>query len=590
MVTRSNTHGATLALALLTGLAGCGGDASEAGGGGFGGTEGDGGAASISGGDDAGTGGDEGGAPPPEEEEEGDFRVPRASGRWVYSASESAGSVAVIDSETLGIEVVGVGRGPTVVAALDQAGHVAVLDQGSQDVAMLTTVSGATSVEIVPVSPGANALEPSPDGAFVVVYHDVDGPEMLGPGSDQELTVIDTQTRAAYEMTVGVHPRDVAFTSDGATAFVVTDDGVNVIPMADLAMLGKPDLIPAIDDPGMDPAKIEIQVAADEGFALARVDGQAQLFATDLQSAEQFSFDLPGIPTDLDLAADGSFAIVTLPALGASRFVELALPLQAGTVPAVYELPGEYVGLAHLSPDATTMLLYTTVDPTAQAPVDPALEGPGATTGTGSSTGSGGDGSGSTGGTGTTGSGGDGSSDDGGPMPPAEDPRQRVSIVRRQGSEWSEPTTLFVDRPVVSVGIAPDGANAMLLHEMDAQAGAGAAWAYTLLDLTKPFPVKKLQSIEAEPGPVLFTPDGARAVLLLRDDATGVQRVDLIDMRSFIVEALGLGSPPEGAGYVDATEKIFVSQEHPTGRITFIGADGAVQTVTGYRLNDAVKD
>lgn len=49
-------------------------------------------------------------------------------------------------------------------------------------------------------------------------------------------------------------------------------------------------------------------------------------------------------------------------------------------------------------------------------------------------------------------------------------------------------------------------------------------------------------------------------------------------------------SPPEGTGYVDATDKIFVSQDHPTGRITFIDAAGGVETVTGYRLNDAVKD
>jgi hypothetical protein len=89
---------------------------------------------------------------------------------------------------------------------------------------------------------------------------------------------------------------------------------------------------------------------------------------------------------------------------------------------------------------------------------------------------------------------------------------------------------------------------------------------------------------------VLFSPEGDRAVVLLRDDALGVQRIDRVDLRTFIVESLALGSPPEGAGYVDATAKIFVAQEHPTGRITFIDAGGDVQTVTGFRLNDAVKD
>jgi hypothetical protein len=141
----------------------------------------------------------------------------------------------------------------------------------------------------------------------------------------------------------------------------------------------------------------------------------------------------------------------------------------------------------------------------------------------------------------------------------------------------------------VAVGMAPDGTNAMLLHAMDPELAA-TPWSYTLLDLSKEFPIKKLQVVEAEPGPVVFTPDGDRAVVLLRDDAAGVRRVDLVDLRTFIVDGLGLGSPPEGAGYVEATEKIFVSQEHPTGRITFLDREGNVETVTGYRLNDAVKD
>jgi hypothetical protein len=256
----------------------------------------------------------------------------------------------------------------------------------------------------------------------------------------------------------------------------------------------------------------------------------------------------------------------------------------------VHDVEGEYVGLAHLSPDGETMLLYTTVDPFMAAPLRPgdryadALDPFAATGGSGSTGGSTGDAST---GAGSTDSGGD--TDGSGGVPPDLDPRQRVTIARRDGGSWAERITLFVDHPVVSVGMAPDGANAMLLHEQDPEQPA-TPWSYTLLDLSKEFPVKKLQVVEAEPRSVLFTPDGDRSVVLIRDDAAGVQRVDLVDLRSFIVDGLGLGSPPEGAGYVEATQKIFVSQEHPTGRITFLDRDGNVETVTGYRLNDAVKD
>ncbi len=566
----------------LAALAPACGDAS--GDAGFGGDESPTTAGGSGGPGEGGTGtGDAGMEPPSEMEDEGDFRVPRASGRFVYSASESSDSVAVIDSSTLAIDVVGVGRGPTVVAPLSTEGPVAVLDQGSDDVALLRTDdAGATTVEIIPSSPGANNLAVSEDGEYVFVYHDVDGPEELGPGSDQELTVIEIPTGQAYEMTVGAHPRDVVFDSAGSVAYMVTDDGVNVIPTADLAMIGKPDLIPVTDDPAIDPARLEIHVAADQGAALARIDGDPRLFATDLATGEQFTFDLPGAATDLDIARDSSFAIVTLPSLTGSRFIEVPLPVTAATELLEFPVDGEYVGLAHLSPEGSTMLLYTTVDPrSSQHPGLPDPHGPAF----GGSAGS----SGSSGSSEGSGSSGDGDPETGDEPPLDEDPRQRVTIMRRGDGDWAEQLTLFVDHPVVSVGMAPDGANAMLVHGEDPELPA-TPYSYTLLDLSKQFPVKKLQVVEAEPGPILFTPDGDRSVVLLRDDPSDVRRVDLVDLRSFIVDGLSLGSPPEGAGHVEATDKIFVSQEHPTGRITFLDRDSNVETVTGYRLNDAVKD
>ncbi|MBL4685079.1 MAG: hypothetical protein JKY37_10860 [Nannocystaceae bacterium] len=546
------------------------------------------------GGDDA-----DSGEPPPETEEEADFRVPRASGRWVYSASEATNSVAVIDSQTLAIDVVGVGRGPTVVAPLAEQGHIAVLDQGSDDVALLTTTETGTTVEVVPTSAGANNIAVTPDGEFAFVYHDVDGPEELGPGSDQEITVIEARTAVTYEMTVGVHPREIVFTSDAAIAYVITDDGVNVLPIDDLAMIGKPDLVPVVSDPGINPDTLEIQVAANEGVALARVEGESELFVTDLASTEQFTLELGGVATDLDIAADGSFAIAMLPSIAGSHFVELTLPLSGTPMLQEHAVGVEYVGLAKLSPDGGTMVLYTTNNPLlGGAPSDPRGDpqaGPvpgGSSTGGSGTSGSGTGGSGTSGlGTGGSGTDTSGSESDTGAdtEPPYDDPRLRVTIARRTDAGWDDQVTLFVDRPVTAVGVAPDGSTAMLLHEFD-DAVPLAPYSYTLIDLSKDFPVKKLQVVAAEPGPILFTPSGDRAVVLLRDDMMELQRVDLVDLRTFIVEGLGLGSPPEGAGFVDATEKIFISQEHPTGRVTFIDSGGSIETVTGFRLNDAVKD
>ncbi|WAS99357.1 YncE family protein [Nannocystis punicea] len=537
------------------------------------------------------------GDPPPETEDEGDFRVPRASGKYVYSASQTTDSVAVIDTSNLVIDVVEVGQGPTVVEPIPgqagDAGSVVVLDQGSNDVAVLrTSEAGATSVTIVPVTPGANNLAVSPGGNYVFVYHDVDGPEQLGAGSDQELSVLDVAGGTAYEMTVGAHPREIVFAPDDSAAYVITAAGVNVIPFAELGAVGKPPLLPVVQDPGIDPATLEVQIVAGLGIALARVDGEPWLAVTQLPGGELTVLDLPGVPTDLDISESADFAVLTLPGAGGSRFLEVPLPLGPGMF-VEHEVPGEYVGLASVAADGDTMLLYTTVDPFAltvsPAPDLPLVDDDHPVYGTSSSSTTGDDST--TSGTGddttTTTTTTTSTTGDDGPWP---DPRQRITLARREGNGW-DLVTLFVEVPVVSVGIAPDSRNAILVHGADPAAAAGAAaFSYSLFDLTPAFPLLKRQNTQAAPGPVLFTPDGGRAAVLLRDDAASVRRVDLVDLGNFIVEPLLLGSPPEGAGYVDPTEKIFVSQQHPTGRITFVDPQGDVQTVTGYVLNDSVKD
>src|SRR5690606_6232519 len=139
--------------------------------------------------------------------------------KYVYSASETTDSVAVINTATLVIDVVAVGQGPTVVQPIPgqpgDAGSVVVLDQGSDDIAVLRTdEAGATTRTIYKATPGANNRAVAPGGKYVFAYHDVDAPEALGGGSDQELTVLDLAGGVTHRMTVGAHPREVVFATD----------------------------------------------------------------------------------------------------------------------------------------------------------------------------------------------------------------------------------------------------------------------------------------------------------------------------------------------------------------------------------------
>jgi hypothetical protein len=485
--------------------------------------------------------------PPPEEEDEGDFRVPKASGPFVYSANAKTHRVAVIDTVSLVIDVVTVGKGPTVVEPIpgqpNGKGAVAVLCEISREVALIRTAGPAkNTVKIVPVSAGTNELAVTPDGAWVVAYHDIDGPEMPDLPTDQEISVLSPDAGETYELTVGAHPRAVEFSPDSSTAYVVTDDGINVVDLTDLSDAGKPDLVPVVMDPGIDPELLEIHVSAPVGHALARIEGEAWVVVTDLASGDQTEIVLPSVPTDLDVAGSGEFAVLVLPHAEGSELAQIPLPPAGPSDFALHGLGAEYVGLVDLAPAGDAMLLYTTVDPWAPQ------------------------------------------------VGPLGDPRKRLTIARDPGSGWGDRVTIFTEVPVTSVGIAPDGRNAILLHDEAPQLNQAAPWPYTLLDLESPFPIKKLQMAQAEPKPILFQPDGVRAALSLRDDGLLVRRVDIVALGSFIVEPLDLGAPPSGLGFVEETEKLFVAQEHPSGRITFVDAKGDTQTATGYELNDAVKD
>ncbi|MGB1700464.1 MAG: hypothetical protein ACPHRO_10950, partial [Nannocystaceae bacterium] len=239
-------------LALCANLAACAADSSDGeylGGAGDGyGTYGDSagnGEAGLTGADDgADDGGDTGSAsgdgdpvpPPPEDEEEGDFRVPETSGKYVYSASETTDRVAAINTDSLAIDVVDVGGGPTEVRSIPgqpvDAGAVAVLDVVTEDIALVrTSAMGQTTVELREVTPSANDLRVSADGAWVLAFHDADKGALTGPGSDQEVTLVSPSSENSEStfLTVGLHPRDVKFSPDSTTIFVTTDDGVNVI-------------------------------------------------------------------------------------------------------------------------------------------------------------------------------------------------------------------------------------------------------------------------------------------------------------------------------------------------------------------------
>ena len=79
--------------------------------------------------------------------------------------------------------------------------------------------------------------------------------------------------------------------------------------------------------------------------------------------------------------------------------------------------------------------------------------------------------------------------------------------------------------------------------------------------------------------------------LLLNDKEEDVRQLEVINLSSFRTESIRLGSPPDHIGFIpnDGNPRIYISQEHPVGRMTFIDeTSDEIKTVTGFELNSLI--
>jgi hypothetical protein len=101
----------------------------------------------------------------------------------------------------------------------------------------------------------------------------------------------------------------------------------------------------------------------------------------------------------------------------------------------------------------------------------------------------------------------------------------------------------------------------------------------------------KLQVTDIAATTFTITPDGSLLFLLFRDDPSFVREVHEVNAASFLVEKIRLGSPPISLGAVPSSERLFVNQEHPDGRITLIDwKTNEQRAVTGFELNSRIRD
>jgi len=472
---------------------------------------------------------------PPEQEQTANYKVPQGSGRYVFIPDETHNTVVVVDSETLDIKVVKVGSRPTQLVPLTETGAVMVINLDSDEVTIIRVASmdEITKVDL-PIRPDTNALAASPDGKYVIAFYDPQFAAESGPANtDQEISVLFTEPgqEKAVHMTVGMHPWRVAFNQAVTRAMVLTEEGINLIDLTQLDSIGIPPIVPLFTDQAYGPENVDVAITPDGSLAIARMDLSTQVLAVWLDgSQKRYEYVMPAEPTDLDIAEDGSYGILVLRSLNQLAFFNLPLPGSAEDSPFTYlDLGSPIVGVATIAPDGKQILLYTT---TAGTTLD----------------------------------------------------QQRLTLLSKTDAGW-ESRSVLLEKKIGSVAAGADSLTAVVIHQKGTSSSTEQPYSYSLV--TIPGLQVKFQQIPESPGQLLLTPDGDFAFLLLKK----AEQTEIVDLRSFIVNRLQLGSPPIAAGYAAGSDKVFIAQDHPAGRMTFIGVhDGSVKTVTGYALNDEISE
>ena len=559
-------------------------------------------------------------APPPEEELDFSYSQPVVSGQSLFVASENLNSVAVIDSETLDIETIPVGINPTAIGSARQSeegstDRVWVLNEGSSSVTVIET-EGLTSTN-VPVADGTNSLKVGPAGNSVITWFDSESYEDTSGKSVGDLSSVTLiKGDKTYRVAVGFNVRQVHYSNDGQRALVLTDRGVSLLDIDSISSDSRVPPVPLTGDFEADGlGDVEVKFTADGSYAITAFRSKQRVTLLDLDNESYHSVPFEAAPTDIDLIS-GSPPKVAVTLHGTGEFVTLEVPN----------------GLRNAA-DARS--------------VQPAVESTALASDTSSDTVVGPDGS-ETADHGLP----DVAEPDDSPQPDVSDTADRVPLtpfneidgtqsvdleLRGLGSasiagesdiafvyttigderkaillnlESDEQRIVSLEKRVRGAIPSPDEESFVVLHRKKAgQLPEGStpadpeylrrSWGVSIVDiesastrlvLTKNEPSKS--AIWAPRG----TDNSTRKVYFTLEptDLAGAETakndVLEINLDSFRTHRYRLPSHPENIGIVRPVSKVFVSQKHAQGRMSFIDVmDGSQKTVTGYQLNAGIK-
>ncbi len=461
--------------------------------------------------------------------------TPAQTDTHVYIANPGRDTLVRVDAFTQEVVTIPVGRGPAEVWTSPDNATVAVFNAIGDSVSLVDTATLETTE--VPVRDELNRMVPSPDGRWLVLFHDqnavsVDDPAPSGLQSFNEVSFVDVEQGEHQAMAVGFNPRDVQFTPDGSLAAIISDESLALVDL-DADPL-TPTIIRVTDVLVDPPIAEEVVLSPDGSWAFVRQFGADWLVLVDLSTAEIIEVPMGANPTDMDLSPDGSTLAVVARTSSELWLFDIDDPR---LTPTVVPLPLDLgLGSLQYTPDGRKGILYT----------NGAL----------------------------------------------------VDRYATWDTATDEVVLRSLVKPVRSVGIAPDSETLLVFHTQDDAPDAEHTspffghWALTMIDLTQERSNPLL--LPAEPRGYANSDSGDVGYFVMRDQSW----LEVLHYGPLLHDEVPLKSDPVWLGVMpddDPDDGIeppaWVSQEHALGRISFFEDDTAtLETITGFELNSAIED
>ena len=495
--------------------------------------------------------------------------APQAGDHYVYALDPDNHSVVLIDAVRQAVKSISTGRLPAVVRTLKGSDDAIVLNAGTDDASIIRPAADGSDVEVqsVPVVQGANEVAVAPDGRRAVAYYSI----ALAQGSSGELgelqgvsvLFLDESPARSVSVSVGFRPRSVTFSKDGSRGYVITQEGISVLDFAKIKK-GEVGIATEVSFGKDAQTPDDVSVTSDGRFALGHDANALVIRLVDLESGDTQALDIatllpnpdanlvdadagvddagvlwPRVISDLDLAADGSFALIVLREDHFVLRVDLPTGFADPNSIRTWSIPDAFVGQSTLLPAGDIALLYSTAV--------------------------------------------------------AE---EQIVILPLEGDD--EPKYVDVRKTVRAIGVSDDGQTAVILHgrtelsptepgisddeRLDRES------AYTLLRPQTGYAL--IRTTPVDPGAFVIVPDGSYLMLTLRDDSQVIREVHRIDLFSFQnMPVIPLRHPPLSIGVVAKIERAFVHQEYTGGSMTFIAwKTGELHTFSGYELNNDIRN